>query len=226
MGDMRSQLPHRSQTFVSSLVSRFLRWTQRFAGHPIYPGIAGVIAALDYLVPGAPTNAFLVASVLPRPSQWRRLGVAFAIGDALGALLLASAIAVVGGPVIAWIQGSEAADLWIRIAGYVDAYGLLTLAALAVSPFPARIATAILALAGTPLALIGGTVLLGRLVAYPTLAVLAARVPSLLLRIRPLARWVQHHQEQLRVGQSPPDQHPPDQSPRRPSPSSSSSNLS
>ena len=200
-----------------------------------------MIAALDYLVPGAPTNAFLVASVLPRPSQWRRLGVAFAIGDALGALLLASAIAVVGGPVIAWIQGSEAADLWIRIAGYVDAYGLLTLAALAVSPFPARISTAILALAGTPLALIGGTVLLGRLVAYPTLAVLAARVPSLLLRIRPLARWVQHHQEQLRVGQSPPDQHPPDQhppdqhppdqrppdqSPRRSSPSPSSSNLS
>lgn len=203
---------------MSSFLIRLLRWTQRFAGHPVYPVIAGMVAALDYLVPGAPTNAFLVASVLPRRSQWRRLGVAFAIGDAIGALLLASAIAGMGGPVIAWIQGSEAADLWIRIAGYVDAYGLLTLAALAVSPFPARIATAILALTGTPLVLIGGTVLLGRLVAYPTLAFLAARVPSLLLRIRPLARWVQRYQEHVRKGQRRQNQRPHHSSPSAPSP--------
>jgi hypothetical protein len=101
---------------MSSLLSSIIRWTQRFADHPIYPFIAGLIAALDYLVPGAPTNAFLVASVLPRRSQWGRLGVAFAIGDAIGALVLASAIVIAGGPVVAWIQGGEAADLWGQIA--------------------------------------------------------------------------------------------------------------
>ena len=175
---------------MRTLFHRFAGFSERFAGRPAYPVLVGAVATADYLVPGAPSNAMLVASVLPRPSHWRRLGAAFAVGDAVGAVVLASAVALVGEPVVAWIQDGEAAALWDRIAGYVAAYGLLVLGALAVTPLPARIATAVLALTGTAPLVIGLVVLAGRLVSYPTVAYLAARAPALLLRFRPLARWM------------------------------------
>ncbi|MEL6614934.1 MAG: hypothetical protein AAFQ43_04315 [Bacteroidota bacterium] len=175
---------------MPSLTSRLTRFAQRSADRPAYPALIGSIAAVDYLLPGAPTNALLVASVLPRPARWRVLGVSFAIGDAIGAMGLAALIGFAGDPIIAWIQGGEAADLWARIAGFVDVYGLLTLAALSISPLPARIATAVLGMLGTPVLLIGGIVLAGRLVAYPAVAYLAARAPVALRRL-PLARtWL------------------------------------
>ena len=175
---------------MRSLFRRFVRFTERSADRPGYPVLVAAVAAADYLVPGAPSNAMLVASVLPRPGRWRRLGVAFAVGDAVGAVALAGAVSLVGEPAIAWIQDGEAADLWGRIAGYVAAYGLWVLAALAVTPLPARIATAALALTGTAPLVIGAVVLAGRLVSYPAVAYLAARAPAALLRFRPLARWV------------------------------------
>jgi hypothetical protein len=174
--------------FMRFLLARLVRLAEQSADRPLYPVLVATVAAVDYLIPGAPTNAVLVASVLPRPARWRRLGVAFAIGDAVGAVALAGAVALVGDPVVVWIQNGEAAVLWGRIAGYVSAYGLLVLAALAITPLPARIATAVLALAGTAPLVIGLVVLAGRLVSYPAVAYLAARAPKLLFRFRPLAR--------------------------------------
>jgi hypothetical protein len=126
--------------------------------------------------------------VLPRPSRWRTLGVAFALGCALGAFLLAALMGTIGEPFAAWVSRSEAAELWERIEAFAEAYGLLALATLAISPFPVRIAVAVLALGGAaPLAL-GGIVLAGRLAVYPTIAWLAARVPSVRARLRPPGR--------------------------------------
>lgn len=167
---------------MRSLVSRLVHLAERSADRPGYPVLVGAVAAVDYLLPGAPTNAVLVTAVLPRPARWRRLGVAFAIGDAAGAIALATAVTLLGEPAVAWIQGSEAAELWNRIAGYVEAYGMLVLGVLAVTPLPARIATAILALTGTAPLMIGLVVLVGRLVSYPAVAYVAARAPSALRR--------------------------------------------
>lgn len=164
-------------------VRRLVHRIERSAAHPAYPVLLGSVAALDYVVPGAPTNALLVASVQPRPERWRGLGVAFAVGDAIGAAVLASAVALVGDSVTAWVQGGEAADLWARIAASVDAYGLAVLAALAALALPARIATCVLALGGAAPLLVGGVVLAGRLVSYPALAFLAARAPAVLRRL-------------------------------------------
>ena len=180
---------------MPSFSARLVRFAERSADRPGYPALVGAIAAVDYLVPGAPTNAVLVAAVLPRPARWRRLGIAFAVGDAVGAVALAGAVALVGDPVVVWIQGGEAAALWDRIAGYVDAYGLLVLAGLALTPLPARIATAALALAGTAPPLIGLVVLVGRLVSYPAVAYTAARAPEWFLRFPPLARWFGSHSD-------------------------------
>ena len=173
---------------MPSLSARLVRFAERSADRPGYPALVGAVAAVDYLVPGAPTNAVLVAAVLPRPARWRRLGVAFAVGDAVGAVVLAMAVALVGDPVVAWLQGGEGAALWDRVAGGVDAYGLWVLGALAVTPLPARIATAVLALAGTAPPVIGLVVLAGRLVSYPAVAYVAARAPGWLLRVPFLAR--------------------------------------
>lgn len=166
-----------------------LHWLERSAGRPFYPVLVAAVAATDYVIPGSPSNVILVASVLPRPRRWRVLGVAFAVGCAAGAVLLASALAFLGEPAVAWVREGEAGPLWARIEGYVDAWGLLTLAALAVTPLPTRIAVAVLALAGTAPATLGAVVLAGRLVSYPAVAWLAARAPEVLARFRPFA-WV------------------------------------
>ena len=173
---------------MPSLPARLVRLAERSADRPGYAALVGAVAAVDYLIPGAPTNAVLVAAVQPRPARWRRLGVAFAVGDAVGAIALASAVALVGDPVVEWAQSGAAAELWGRIAGYVDAYGLAVLGGLALSPLPARIATVVLALAGTAPPLIGAVVLAGRLVSYPAVAYLAARAPRWLLRVPFVAR--------------------------------------
>lgn len=169
-------------------LQRLLAVLQRVASRRFYPGVVAAIATADYFVPGAPTNALLAASVLPRPDRWRILGIAFAIGCAVGAFLLATLLGVFGEPLVVWVRGSEGAALWHRIETFVNAYGLFALAALAVSPFPVRIAVSVLALTGSAPLLLGGIVLAGRLVIYPIVAWLAARAPHRLMRFRPFAR--------------------------------------
>ncbi|RMH50101.1 MAG: hypothetical protein D6685_18410 [Bacteroidetes bacterium] len=129
--------------------------------------------------------------------------MAFAVGDALGAVILAAAVSLVGEPVVAWIQEGETAALWERIAAYIDALGLLVLGGLAVTPLPARIATAVLALTGTTPLLIGLVVLGGRLFSYPAVAYVAAHAPARLMRFRLLARWLRP-----RVSSTPPSKPP------------------
>jgi hypothetical protein len=168
--------------------SRALRRLERFADRPSYPLLVAAVAATDYFVPGSPSNTLLVASVLPRPARWRTLGVAFAVGCALGAFLLATLMASIGEPFAAWVNRGEAAELWRRIELFAEAYGLLALAALAVSPFPVRIIVAVLALSGAAPLVLGGIVLSGRLVVYPAIAWLAARVPGVLARLLSVLR--------------------------------------
>ena len=180
---------------------------ERFAGRPIYPALLASVAAADYFIPGAPTNALLAAAVQPRPDRWKVLGIAFAVGDALGALLLATLLGRFGGPVVEWVHRSEAAGLWMRIEGAVDAYGLLVLAGLAAAALPARIAVAVLALAGTPPWLLGGIVLLGRVGAYPGVAWIAGCGPRVLARrLRREGRPAGAHQRDygMEPGHAPP----------------------
>lgn len=169
---------------MGPFASSTLRALERFAGRPIYPALLAGVAAADYFVPGAPSNAILAAAVQPRPERWKTLGVAFALGGALGALLLGAFLGTFGDPVVAWVRRSEASGLWARIEGSVDEYGLLALAALSVVALPVRIAVAVLALAGTSPVVLGGVVLAGRLVAYPGVAWIAGRGPRILAR-----RW-------------------------------------
>lgn len=164
--------------------SSLLAALRRSADRPFYPVVAGGVAFADYFVPGSPSNTLLVASVLPNPRRWAVLGLTFAIGCAGGAFALAVLLGSFGDPVVEWIAASEGAGLWRRIEGFVEAYGLLALAGLALSPFPVRIAVAVLALAGFSPLLLGAIVLGGRLPLYALIAWLAARAPGVLARLR------------------------------------------
>lgn len=175
---------------MSTRLSRLLGTLERFASRPWYPGLIAVVAATDYFIPGSPSNSVLVASVLPRPDRWRAIGIAFAVGCALGAFLLAMLMSTFGEPFVAWIRQSEAAGLWLRLEGIVAAYGLLALAVLAISPFPVRIVVALLALAGTAPVLLSAIVLTGRLAIYPTIAWLAARAPQAVMRLPVIKRFI------------------------------------
>lgn len=168
---------------MSNFATRLRNLTVRFADRPYYPGIVALVAASDYFVPGSPSNAIFIGSILPRTSQWRRLSLFFAVGCAAGAFLLATLIGSHGEAFVGWVTQSEAADPWQRLEALIAVYGLVALAALAATSAPVRIAVAILALSGhTPLA-IGAIVLAGRLVAYPTLAWLVASSPALISKI-------------------------------------------
>lgn len=169
---------------MSKLYLRLRDALQAFSGRRFYPALVGAVALADYFIPGSPSNTLLVASVLPNVRRWRVLGAAFAIGCAGGATLLAILLAGFGQPLAEWVSNSEAGPLWQRIEALVSTYGLFALAGLAISPFPVRIAVAVLALAGFPPLLLGGMVLAGRVPVYLLIAWLAARAPDLLARTR------------------------------------------
>lgn len=160
----------------------------RLAHRPWYPGLLALVAASDYFVPGAPTNAIFIGSVLPRTDRWRSLSLFFALGCAFGTFLLATLMALTGDAFTAWVAQSEAADVWQRIDHLIARYGLFTLAALALISAPVRIAVAILAMTGYAPWVLAAIVLAGRLVAYPTLAWLVARGPKWIGQTRLLKR--------------------------------------
>lgn len=166
---------------------RFFSWLQtlvtRFANRPFYPGIVALIGAADYFVPGAPSNAIFISSILPKTAQWLKLSIYFSLGCASGAFLLATLMGLYGDAFVTWVVHSEAGNLWLRIDELIDRFGLLVLALLAISSAPVRIAVAILALSGYMPALIAVIVLAGRLVAYPALAWLVSRAPLLVVKI-------------------------------------------
>ncbi|HET8903568.1 MAG TPA: hypothetical protein VFN16_06195 [Saccharospirillum sp.] len=164
----------------------FTRLKNRIIGladRPYYPGIVALVAASDYFIPGSPTNAIFISSILPRPAQWLKLSLYFSFGCASGAFVLATLMGIYGEAFVAWVVQSEAGDLWQRFDEMIARYGVLVLAALAVSSAPVRTVVAILALAGTLPIVIAGIVLAGRLVAYPGLAWLVSRCPGFVVRI-------------------------------------------
>jgi len=169
-------------------LERLLIPLRRFADRRSYPVLVGAVAASDYFVPGAPTNALLVAAVLPRPERWRALAVAFAVGCATGALLLSTLVGAFGEPVLTWLETGDVPAPWQPLWSFIDTYGLVALATLAVSPAPVRMAVSLLALTGTSPLILAGIVLSGRLVFYGVLARLTAKAPQLLSRFRPFAR--------------------------------------
>lgn len=176
-------------------ISRLQGLITRFADRPFYPGIVALVAASDYFVPGSPSNAIFVSSILPRSAQWRKLSIYFAFGCALGAFLLATLMGLYGEAFVAWVVQTEAAGLWQSIDELISDYGLLVLAALAVSSAPVRIAVAVLALAGYMPLVIAAIVLAGRLVAYPALAWLVSRFPDLLGKIPVLGPFLHRAKE-------------------------------
>lgn len=175
-------------TFFTRLPGLMLRLADR----PYYPGLVALVAASDYFIPGAPSNAIFISSILPRTAQWRTLSVYFAVGCAGGAFLLATLMGLYGEAFVNWVTHSEAAELWARIDALISRFGLFTLAALAVVSAPVRIAVAILALAGYAPLVIAAVVLSGRLVAYPTLAWLVSRFPVLIEKLLIFRPW-RHH---------------------------------
>ncbi|WP_275287350.1 hypothetical protein [Halomonas elongata] len=172
---------------ASQVKSRCLR----FADRPYYPAIVSAVGAVDYFLPGAPTNAIFVASLVPRPRQWRRLSVLFALGCAAGAFGLAALIGWYESTFTAWVLRTEAAELWARFDVLVTRYGLGVLAILAVTPAPVRLVVAILAASGYGALSIAMIVLAGRLVAYPGLAWLMVTTPRLVVRAPWLGSWLQ-----------------------------------
>lgn len=165
----------------------FFTWLKnqilRFADRPYYPGMVFLVAASDYFIPGSPSNAIFISSILPRPGQWLKLSLYFAFGCALGAYLLALLMGLYGETFVAWVVQTEAAELWQRIDELIALYGFFILAALAVASAPVRIAVAILALAGHAPVVLAVIVLAGRLVAYPTLGWLVSRFPGFVRKL-------------------------------------------
>lgn len=166
-----------------SIFSRLQRHIAGFADRPFYPSLVAMVGAADYFVPGAPTNAIFISSILPKTAQWLKLSIYFSVGCAFGAFLLGTLMGFYGDAFADWVVQSEAAGLWQRIEALISRYGLLVLSVLSLIAAPVRIAIAILALAGYMPLVLAAIVLAGRLVAYPALAWLVSRAPAMVGRI-------------------------------------------
>ncbi|MGM0701919.1 MAG: hypothetical protein ACQEUG_05865 [Pseudomonadota bacterium] len=176
---------------MPKIATRLKRRLLRFADRPYYPAIVSVVGAVDYFLPGAPTNALFIASLAPRPHRWRRLSIHFALGCATGAFGLATLLGWYEATFTTWVMRTEAADLWDRFDALIARYGLGVLAILAVTPAPVRLVVAILALSGYGPLPIASIVMGGRLMAYPALAWLVVTSPRLALKLPLLGPWLE-----------------------------------
>ncbi len=176
------------------MMDRLVRlWARlrRYAHRPWYTPAVATSATLDYFFLASPAQSLFIATVLLNPA--RRLATAawFSVAAALGALLLAAGVQLLGGPVEAWLaQSSSATASWQRLQGWIDAWGVLALLGLSVIPVPLRTAVILTALAGVSFLAVGVAVLLGRGLTFAVLAQVIHQTPRVLQRLPWVRRWL------------------------------------
>ncbi len=167
----------------ASVTRRILIWAKEESQNPWTLPTLGIFSGLDYIAPIIPTQTTLILAATLHPKRWRFTAGCFAIGGALGAMLLAYAIEVLGLELVQRLFGDalDSAGL-VGVSDSVRQYGVGALFILSCIPFPVRSAVAISALAGLPFFSIGLAVLGGRLLGFSLVAFLAARAPGVLAK--------------------------------------------
>jgi membrane protein YqaA with SNARE-associated domain len=143
------------------------------------PALVGGLAFFLTVSMTVPVTSALVPAVLLSPRRWRSIALQAAFGSALGATLLVLLFHHLG-----WVQFHaqfpamlESAG-WQRVIAWTVEYGVIALFAIAALPLPQTPALIFFAITEPPVAQIFLAVLLGKMIKYFLLAMLAALFPA------------------------------------------------
>ena len=161
------------------LENHLLQRLQRAARHRFMPALVGCLAFGLTVSMTVPVTSALIPAVLLSPRRWRSIALQAAFGSALGATLLVLLFHHLG-----WVQlhaqfpAMLESTGWQRVIAWTVEYGVIALFAIAALPLPQTPALIFFAITEQPVAQIFLAVLLGKLIKYFLLAMLAAMFPA------------------------------------------------
>ena len=165
-------------------IQSYVKLLQRFADRFWYPPLIGFLAALDNLVVIIPNDGILISSSMLIPKRWFILAFSVAIGSTIGALALATLVEFQGLPWILDIYpGIDETKAWTWSMKFFEAYGLLLVFAVAITPFMQQPAVIFASLADTPLVELAAVIFAGRFVKFLAMAYLGSHAPRLLKKM-------------------------------------------
>ena len=180
-----SKAPGRTSRTVRTIVA-----LDSAAGRPWFLPAVSVFPLTDYVLPFLPNQLLLVVLSVFHPTRWRAFAATFVLATGIGALLTALIVQASAGP---WLlefvfRGGPEASTARDVLRAIERYGLFALAALALLPWPPRTGVLVCAIAGLSPLGIGLAVGLGRIVPACAYALIGAKSPHLLKRVRTIDR--------------------------------------
>jgi hypothetical protein len=165
----------------SSRAARTIVALDRRADRPWFLPAIALFPMSDYVLPVLPNQMMLLGLAMLRPARWIALIATFVLATALGALLTAWAIQYWGRPFFdAVFADALPVGTLAELDALVTRYGTVTLALLAMLPWPPRTGVIACALFGLSPATIGLAVAIGRIVPTTGYALAGAHAPRLL----------------------------------------------
>lgn len=161
-----------------SRLARATRFLQGCAHRRWFLPAVAVFPMADYVLPVMPNQMLLMSLSALQPRRWPTLAAVFAVSTAVGGALTTLAIQYFRQPLVQHLLAQ--ADGASRAVAWVEQYGLVALAGLALLPWPPRLALIACAIAGLPWHLVGVALLSGRVIPSATMAFLGARSPRFL----------------------------------------------
>ncbi len=157
---------------------------QRYTNRKWYPPFLGLLAGLDNLVIIIPNDGLLISSTLLVPKKWFAFALNVAIGSTLGAMVLASIVEYQGLP---WILNHYPSlsqnQQWLMSQEFFEAYGLLFVFFIGLSPLMQQPAIVFAGLANTPLHKLALVVFTGRFIKFLIMAYIASHSPKYLKKL-------------------------------------------
>lgn len=164
---------------VKERISKIFRFTDR----KWYPYAVSALTAADVFVGIIPSDALLVSAVLGRPKNWIRIGLIFALGNFLGAALLAGIVYWDADLLREFFPHFFQSKAWLTIASFMEQYGGFALFIAIMCPFPIQPFIVLPLLSGFSLKSLLIIYFFSRLFKVSVIAWLASHTPKL------LARW-------------------------------------
>ena len=165
-------------------IREYIKILQHFVDRIWYAPLIGFLAAIDNFIILIPTDGLLISSSMLIPKKWFALALNVAVGSAIGALVLATLVAIYGMPLILEIYpGINETTVWTWTMKFFDSYGLLLVFAMAVTPLVQQPAVILASLSGTPIFKLVAVIFFGRFIKYLIMSYIGSHAPKLLTKM-------------------------------------------
>jgi len=154
-----------------------------FTDRKWYPFAVSALTAADIFVGIIPSDALLVSAVLGRPKNWMKIGLIFALGNFLGAALLAGIVYWDADLLREFFPQFFQSNAWLTVADFMAKYGGFALVVAIMGPLSIQPFIILPLLSGFPFKTFLIIYFLARLFKVLLVAWLASHTPKL------LARW-------------------------------------